>query len=110
MYPISAIGLGLSPVQTPVPADALVAAPSAPTQGPGNAFQSFSDVLGNAVSAIDGTQTAADAAVTQLITGQSTDVHSVMIAMEKAKVTFDLAVQVRNKLLDGFNELMHTQV
>jgi flagellar hook-basal body complex protein FliE len=110
MNPISTLGLGLSPVQTPLPADALVASPAAPTQGPDATFQDFSTMLGNAVDAINGTQAAADTATNQLLTGQSTDVHSVMIAMEKAKVTFDLAVQVRNKLLDGYNELMHTQM
>jgi len=110
MNPISSIGLGLSPVQSPLPTDALVAAPSAPTEGPSATFQNFSDLLGNAVNSINSTQVAADTAATQLITGQSTDVHSVMIAMAKAKVTFDLGVQVRNKLLDGYNELMRTQV
>jgi flagellar hook-basal body complex protein FliE len=110
MNPITPVGLGLSPLQTPLPADATIAAPAAPSTGAGATFQNFSDLLGNAVEAIDGTQSAADTAATQLITGQSTDVHSVMIAMEKAKVTFDLAVQVRNKLLDGYNELMRTQV
>ncbi|MBA3825017.1 MAG: flagellar hook-basal body complex protein FliE [Ktedonobacterales bacterium] len=110
MNPISTMGLGLSPVQMPLPTDALAAAPSAPTQGPSATFQNFSDLLGNAVEAITSSQSAADTAATQLVTGQSTDVHSVMIAMEKAKVTFDMAVQVRNKLLDGYNELMRTQV
>ena len=108
MNPIMPIGL--SPVQSPVSADALVAAPAAPSVGPGATFQSFSDLLGQAADAINGTQAAADTAATQLITGQSTDIHSVMIAAEKAKVTFDMAVQVRDKLLDGYNELMHTQV
>ncbi len=110
MNPISIVGLGLSPVQTPLPTDALSAAPAAPTQGPSGTFQNFGDLLGNAVNAINSTQAAADTAATQLITGQSTDLHSVMISMEKAKVTFDLGVQVRNKLLDGYNELMRTQV
>jgi flagellar hook-basal body complex protein FliE len=110
MYPIMSMGLGLSPVQTALPTDALVTAPSAPSEGPGATFQNFSDLLGNAVNSINSTQAAADTAANQLITGQSSDVHSVMIAMEKAKVTFDLGVQVRNKLLDGYNELMRTQV
>jgi flagellar hook-basal body complex protein FliE len=110
MNPITAVGLGLSPVQSPLSTDALVATPAAPSVGPGATFQSFSDLLGQAADAINGTQAAADTATNQLLTGQSTDIHSVMIDTEKAKVTFDLAVQVRNKLLDGYNELMHTQL
>jgi flagellar hook-basal body complex protein FliE len=111
MSPIIPTGIGLTPVPAPtIPADAFVgAAQSAPAVGAGPAFQNFADLLGQALDAVNGTQAQADAAATQLVTGQSTDIHTVMIAMQQAKTTFDLAVQVRDKSLDAYNELMHTQ-
>lgn len=107
MTPLLPVGLGLSP--TTVTAAAPAVAPAASASGPGAVTQSFTDLLGQAVDAINGSQSAADAAANQLVTGQSTDIHSVMIAMEKAKVTFDLATQVRNKTLDAYNQLLQTQ-
>jgi flagellar hook-basal body complex protein FliE len=111
MQPIVPVGIGLSPVQpTLISPDAFTeASQGAPSVGPGQTFQSFGDLLGQALEAVNGTQAQADAAATQLITGQSTDIHTVMIDMEKATTTFNLAVQVRNKSLDAYNELMHTQ-
>ena len=112
MLPILPVGVGLNPVQpAPIALDPTVAAgASAPTTGPGATFQSFSDMLGQAIDAVNGTQATADAAATDLVTGKSTDIHTVMIDMQEAKTTFDMAVQVRNKLLDGYNSLMQTQV
>jgi flagellar hook-basal body complex protein FliE len=114
MSPIIPTSIGLAPVQAPaIPTEAFAgAAQSAPQTsaiGPGQTFQNFGDLLGQALDAVNGTQAQADAAATALVTGQSTDIHTVMIDMQKAKTTFDLAVQVRNKSLDAYNELMHTQ-
>jgi flagellar hook-basal body complex protein FliE len=110
MTPITPIGIGLSPVAAnPIPTDAFTAAPAAPSEGPASTMQSFSDLLGQAIDDINGTQAQADAAATALVTGQSTDIHTVMIDMEKAKTTFDLAVQVRNTSLNAYNDLMRTQ-
>jgi len=112
MSSILPTGLGLSPVSiSPISSST----PSADrgtqgSSGAGGVFTSFSDVIGQAINAINSTQSQADVAATQLVSGNSTDIHSVMIAMEKAKVTFDMAVQVRNKTLDAYTELMHTQV
>ncbi len=78
--------------------------------GPTIITDTFGKLLGQAVDAVNSTQSAADQAAQQLVTGQSTDIHSAMIAMEKAKVTFDLAVQVRNKTLDTYNQMMQIPV
>jgi len=111
MLPILPVAIGLNPVQLPVSGTPAISAPSAATAGaPGKTFSDFTTLLSNAIDAVNGTQAAADTAATNLVTGKSTDVHDVMISMEKAKVTFDLAVQVRNKVLDAYNEMMHTQV
>lgn len=45
-----------------------------------------------------------------LMTGQPVDIHDVMIAMERASVAMELTLQVRNKLLEAYQEISRTQV
>lgn len=109
------VGLGLNPLPaSPAPVAGDLFGSGAPagatTTTPGAVTQSFGDLIGQALDAVNGTQAQADAASQDLVLGKSQDIHSVMIAMEKAKVTLDLAVQVRDKSLDAYNELMRLQV
>lgn len=71
---------------------------------------SFSQVLENAVQEVNGTMQAADAAKTSLLTGETSNVHQAMIAVQEANVAFSLMVEVRNKLVDSYQELMRMQV
>jgi flagellar hook-basal body complex protein FliE len=52
----------------------------------------------------------ADQAILEANTGGPTDLHDVMIAMEKADISMRLAVQVRNKAVDAYQEIMRMQV
>lgn len=52
----------------------------------------------------------ADNAIVQSNTGGSADLHDVMIAMEKADISLRLLVQVRNKAVDAYQEIMRMQV
>jgi flagellar hook-basal body complex protein FliE len=45
-----------------------------------------------------------------MLSGQNVPLHQVMIASEEASVSFQLMLEVRNKLLDGYQELMRMQV
>lgn len=111
MLPILPVGVGLNPLgPSPSPLDAFGPGSPAASTGPGTITQSFGDLLGQALDGVNNTQAAADSAAQDLVTGKSTDIHTAMIAMEKAKVTFDLAVQVRDKSLDAYNEMMRLQV
>jgi len=55
-------------------------------------------------------QTEADQAMQGLATGQVNNIHETMIAIEKANLSFNLMVQVRNKLVQAYEEIMRTQV
>ena len=46
----------------------------------------------------------------KLLTGETTNLHQSMIAMQEANLSFSLMVQVRNKLVDSYQELMKMQV
>jgi len=71
---------------------------------------SFSDVLGKAVQEVSDKQAAANDAITGLISGQNVSLHQTMIAMQEANLSFQHMVEVRNKLLDSYQELMRMQI
>jgi flagellar hook-basal body complex protein FliE len=70
----------------------------------------FESTLGQMVSEVNDKQIAANQAVAGLMTGDNVSLHQAMIAMEEASVSFQLMVEVRNKLLDSYQELMRMQV
>lgn len=78
-----------------------------PSVGP--AGQSFGDLLGNLVGKVDGLQKGADSAVSDVVSGQVTDVHQVAVKMQEAGVAFDLMLGVRNRLMDAYQELTRMQ-
>jgi len=71
---------------------------------------SFDEVLGRFLTEADDLQKKADHAAHDLITGRSDDVHQVMLSMAKADVSFRMMVEVRNKLLEAYQEVMRMQV
>ena len=72
--------------------------------------QSFSSVLGRLVNEVNLQQQAATEAVRGLQSGQNVPLHQAVLAMEEASVSFQLMVEVRNRLLDSYQELMRMQV
>jgi flagellar hook-basal body complex protein FliE len=45
-----------------------------------------------------------------MVVGEEVDLHEVMIAVEKAKTSFDLLMEIRNKTIDAYREIMRMQV
>ena len=70
----------------------------------------FGDVLNQFVSEVNDKQVASSQAVNDLLSGKEIPLHQAMIAMQEAGVAFQLMVEVRNKLLEGYQELMRMQV
>lgn len=70
----------------------------------------FSNFLQKAVSEIDGKMQTAKAEQAKVLTGESTNLHQAMIAMQEASVAFTLMVEVRNKLVESYQEVMRMQV
>ncbi|MPM79190.1 Flagellar hook-basal body complex protein FliE [bioreactor metagenome] len=69
----------------------------------------FSKILGNMVNDVDKTQKDADLSLKKLATGESTRVQDVVLKMEQADASFKLMLEIRNKLLSAYKELMATQ-
>jgi flagellar hook-basal body complex protein FliE len=72
--------------------------------------ESFGSVLNQAITDVDHLQSEAGRAVETMVRGEATDLHEVMIAVEKARTSFDLLMEVRNKAIDMYRELMRMQV
>ncbi|PAU65660.1 flagellar hook-basal body complex protein FliE [Pseudomonas sp. PIC25] len=72
---------------------------------------SFSDMLGQAVNKVNDTQQAANQMATAFEMGQSgVDLADVMIASQKASVSFQAMTQVRNKLVQAYQDIMQMPV
>ncbi len=71
---------------------------------------SFQNLVGNFIQDVNDKQVAAGDAVNGLLSGKNVSLHQAMISMEEASVSFQLMVEVRNKLLDSYQELMRMQV
>jgi flagellar hook-basal body complex protein FliE len=91
---------------TPSAAQGTAATPSFGEESDG---PSFGSVLKNAVSGVEQLHTNAQEQVTELAKGDRQDIHSVMIAVEKADVAFQLMMQVRNKIVSAYQEVSKTQ-
>jgi flagellar hook-basal body complex protein FliE len=77
---------------------------SAATGGSG-----FGDALGRVVQAVEKTEAQANSAVSGMLSG-TTDVHDAMIALQRADLTMQFSVQIRNKLVQAYNEIMRMPV
>ena len=85
---------------------------ASPTGTPetGSAKPKFANFLEQAVAEVDGKLKAADAEKTKLFTGETNNLHQAMISMQEASVAFSLMVEVRNKLVESYQEIMRMQV
>ena len=70
----------------------------------------FQDTLEYAMDRVDRAHKDAEAELTSFVTGETDDLHEVMISMNQAKLSFQMMVEVRNKMLDTYQELMRMQV
>lgn len=98
--------------------------PSAPggLQGVGNGLKlgnaegikpaggDFGNFLGEVMDTVQATQLKAQEATRQVLTGESDQLHQSMIAMQESGVAFTLMVEVRNRLVESYQELMRMPV
>lgn len=100
-------GLSLSTARPVLPLEPKIESVSGPSKGSG---ASFSDTLKDAIHSVNDLQKDADTKVQNLATGKTQNLHETMIATEKADIALRLMVQVRNKIIDAYQEVMKMQV
>jgi len=88
----------------PAEADPAALSPSAAPDDAG-----FRDVLHSAVDDIQQLESQAETKVSGVLTGNGSDVHSALIAVEKADLSFQLMMQVRNKIVSAYEEISRMQ-
>lgn len=71
---------------------------------------SFADMLKDAVGKVNTMQKTADTKMEQLATGQTDNIQDVMVSTEKADIAMRLMVNIRNKVIDAYQEIMKMQV
>lgn len=72
--------------------------------------KSFAETLTDAISNVNELQKNSDEKIQQLATGRTDDIAGVMITAEKADIALKTMVQVRNKIIDAYQEIMRMQV
>lgn len=74
-------------------------------EGAGKVASDFKSALSNSLTDLNSTQRNAEAALETFATGGDIDVHSVMIASQKANLSMQMAMQLRNKAIQAYNEV-----
>ena len=78
--------------------------------GGGTALNGFGKALTDAIQGLSQAQNNADTKSVQLAAGEPIDLHEVMLARETASLDFQLALQVRNKLVEAYTDVMRMQL
>jgi flagellar hook-basal body complex protein FliE len=71
---------------------------------------SFGDVLKDSLSQVNALQQEADGAIKSLATGGTSTLHDTMLALQQAELSFKLMMQVRNKIVEAYQEVLRMQV
>lgn len=93
--------LPISPLQSLMPKLELSSGSSATT----TSATSFGAYVKAALKDTNEKLVDADQAIEDLVTGRNPDIHGTMIAMQKAEISFELVMQIRNKLISAYDEI-----
>lgn len=70
----------------------------------------FGEVLKDAIETANQLQRSSDTEIQNLMTGESQDLHATLIAVQKADLSFQMMMQVRNKIVAAYQEIMRMQI
>jgi flagellar hook-basal body complex protein FliE len=96
--PIGPIAPILPPASAAAPAASATASPA------------FADVFRTAVSSVDAASQAASASVQSFLSGEGGELHTAILATQRAELSFDLFLQMRNKVVSAYQEIMRMQM
>jgi flagellar hook-basal body complex protein FliE len=94
---------------SPIPSVTAPDLSSLQNSGAASGGDSFSSVLSNAVHSVDQLHSSAASQVSNLLHGGGADLNEVMVAVEKADVAFQLMMQVRNKIVNAYQDIEKMQ-
>lgn len=98
---------GIAPIRPPLPvAPAQSIDPARSTA----AASSFASAMGDAMSAVQSLQSQSQLSAARFLAGESVDLHKVALDQQRASIAFDMFLQVRNKVVQAYQEVMRMQV
>jgi len=100
--------MSLAPIQPLQPAQAVTQIQ--PLKPAASGAGDFGQLVGNVLQEVNQTQNQASDAVAQLAAGKTDNVHQVMIALGKAEISFNYMLEVRNRLLDAYKQVMQMPI
>ncbi|HWZ34258.1 MAG TPA: flagellar hook-basal body complex protein FliE [Bryobacteraceae bacterium] len=96
--------MNISSIRPPVAPD--LTPPSVSTEKGGG----FKDVLSSAIQEVESSNNTAKTSVEQFLSGDGGELHSTILATQRAGLEFDLMIQVRNKIVSAYQEVMRMQM
>lgn len=96
LYGISAMGATVAPAGAPL---------APPREGAG-----FAGALREAVEKVSQLQQHSGQEIQRLLTGESEDLHKTLLAVQRSELAFELLMEVRNKVVQAYQEIMRIQV
>ncbi len=84
-----------------------IAAPAAGASGAGGEFK---NVFEKAIAGVQDLRQSADQGIERFLAGEGEELHSVVMATQKAEMAFELFLQVRNKVVSAYQEVMRMQI
>ena len=102
----------MNPVSTAAAAPAVrpVESPRLAGDAPGESAPAFRSLLDNAVARVDQFAQDANGAVNRFLAGEGEEVHQMVLDAQRAELAFELFLQVRNKVVQAYQEIMRMQV
>jgi flagellar hook-basal body complex protein FliE len=78
--------------------------------GQGGSSGEFRNLLENAIGQVDGLRSTANATVERFLSGENEELHSTVMATQRAELAFEMFMQVRNKVVQAYQEVMRMQM
>lgn len=72
--------------------------------------ESFKDILADSIGKVNALQSEADMAIEKLVSGESGNIHGTLLAVQRAELSMRMLVEVRNKVISAYQEIMRLQV
>ena len=93
-----------------IPVSPIVMPAAAPALAGATGGAAFHNVFADAVQKVDAFQKNAGASVERFLSGEGEEIHGVALAAQRAELSFELFMQVRNKVVTAYQEVMRMQV
>ncbi len=92
------------------PVSGIIAPEAISPAGVSRAGGGFQEVLSSAIRSVEGLSTDASASVERFLSGEGEELHTTVLATQKAELAFEMFMQARNKVVNAYQEIMRMQV